>query len=105
MRQVSRQAGGTSVRAVCQRTVTAADSKPRPGSGQLEQLRQAGGDELGAGDVLAVGGPLAQLFLGRAEEAHLQVVDVALHLLEVLGPVERLAGADALLALPAHAVE
>src|SRR5262249_9546028 len=50
-------------------------------------------------------GPFSQQRVGAAEQPGLQFVDLLLHRLEVAGPEVRLLGADALLALPAHAME
>src|SRR5262245_32814586 len=71
----------------------------------LQHLRQSRGSELRPRDVLAGVGPGADLFFRFAEEPGLQRVDVFFHCLVVLGPEKCFAGANALFALPAHAVE
>ena len=54
---------------------------------QFQHFGKPGGNNLGAGHILAVGRPCPHLFFGNAEQAGLQLVDIVFHLLEMSGPV------------------
>ncbi len=75
------------------------------GASQIEQLGEAGGDQLRAGHEVSAARPLAHLLRAGPEQPLLQLVQVALQLLEVLRPDPGLRRVDALVALPAHLVE
>src|SRR5262245_56398157 len=57
------------------------------GSAELHQLREAGGGDLLAGDEGALARPGPQLFLGGAEQAEDQLVEVVLEAGKMLRPV------------------
>src|SRR5262249_5549323 len=78
---------------------------PTSFSSQLEEIGEPRRHDLRARGVLPRVGPGPHPLLGLAEEAALQLIDIFFHVLEVACPAPRLRGSDALVALPAHAVE